>query len=236
MSKSIAASLTSVSKTTLKDKFRNIDKSMAIALHEEMQKIKPKVEYEVEAFMQHSIYPTYREEDQKEMSWSRSYRFDKRKTGISFSLHIDHPLLIARETGRTVEGYTKWKPTEGRKFLVIDIERALLSPSLREYAQNRKAQIERSVQKKREAIYSETVSKPQQAVDKAKNLRGKRLSEIEPGERPISALFFRELNVGQEPFMDDLAGVMFRAVESKIDDIGRAAAAHLQELADGRNS
>lgn len=235
MSKSISASLTSVSKTLLQDRFKKIDKSLEIAMMAEMDKIKPKIAFEVEAFMQHSVYPTYEKRDQVNMRNQTRFRVDQRKTGVSLSLHFEHPLLFARENGFTVDGATKWTPTNG-KFLAIPFERAILSTSLAGFVAAKKKQQERSMAKKRESIYQSTVSKPQQAVDRSKGLKAKRLSEIDVGERPPQFLVFRELKVGKSPFMGQVADIMFRAVESKIGNIGDAARMSIQKSLDGRNA
>ena len=127
--------------------FDKVHDALIDSFDEEAPAIRTAVKREVEKYFSRSIYPSYDADNVASMQSSFRVRLDKTVGGNSVSAFIDHPLLFARETGRTPEGSTVWTPKKG-KALRIDYDRAMLSAALRPLAQ---AKMKRAQDNLREA-------------------------------------------------------------------------------------
>jgi len=228
MSRSVSASISSVSKENLLYCVKKIDKSLEIAMMAELDKIRPIIRTKVDSFMQTRVYPQYEESDQGNMRKGMKFRTDKRSTGISFSLHFDHPLLYAREMGITVEGRTHWVPTKGQA-IAVPYARALLSKKLAPLVKQREERIDKMMDRRREREYHKasggnTMFGRMNRRNAVQNLtKAQKLKDMKVGERPPQFLVFRSLRVESSPFMGDVANIMFREAERNTGSFTDAA-------------
>jgi len=235
MSRSISASISSASMQRLMYSVKKIDKSLEIAMMAELDRIRPIIKTKVDSFMQTRVYPQYEESDQGNMRNGMRFRMDKRSTGVSFSLHFDHPLLYAREMGVTVEGRTHWTPTKGQA-IAVPYARALLSKKLAPLVKQREERIDKMMERRKDREYhkasgGDTVVGKMHRRDAVMNgTKAQKLKSMEVGERPPQFLVFRSLRVESSPFMGDVANIMFREAERNTGSFTEAAGNAVMEL------